>query len=146
MIIWWMMFHEIICPVMYSLFPISIEVYHFCVVLYSVVSHVPVFGMFRLHEISDDANSIFLLDLGVFTLSDCGWFMAISLHRVVTIYCTLSNIPPVSGSDAEATKFLSVWQMIRMELFSFGFSVLVVGGRSLRYKRPAMRLRGFGKD
>ena len=57
------MFCEIIRPVIYSLFPIGIEVAYFCSILGPMVSRVPGFGLFRLHERADDANAGFSVGL-----------------------------------------------------------------------------------
>ena len=51
-----------------------------------------------------------------------------SVCCIGTISCPLKNIPTVYASAAEAATFLSVWQMMRMGPFSFGLSVLLVGG------------------
>ena len=59
MIIWWMVFCKIICPVIYSPFPIGIKVAHFCTILEPMVFHNPWFGMFWLHKQVDDSNASF---------------------------------------------------------------------------------------
>ena len=53
------------------------------------------------------------------------------LCPIGTIVFPLKNIRPVYASADEATKVLSVWQMMIMGPFSFGSGVLLFGGRSL---------------
>ena len=77
-------------------------------------------------------NPVFLLVLGVFLLSDCGLSMAIRVYHIGTISCPWRKIPPVSASTDEAITCLSVWHMVRMEMFSFGLGVSLLGRRLLR--------------
>ena len=44
---------------MYSPLPIGVEVAHFCALLYPMVSHVPGFGRFWLHDRADNINTGF---------------------------------------------------------------------------------------
>ena len=50
-----------------------------------------------------------------------------------TIVYPLKKIPPIFNSATDTTKFFSVWQTVRMGLFSLGLGVLVGGGLFLRY-------------
>ena len=59
MIGWWMVLRKIIRPVVYSPFPIGIQVANFCTIFKPMVFHISVFGTFRLHKRVDNSNACF---------------------------------------------------------------------------------------
>ena len=68
---------------------------------------------------------VFLSDLRGLTFSGCGYPMKIRFFLIGTIICPVSNIPPVSTSTDEATKFFCVCKTVSMGTFSLGLGVSV---------------------
>ena len=85
---------------MYYPFSMDIEVDHFYTLLYPMVSYVPVFGAFRIHERADDSLAVLLLELRGLLLSRCGWSMTMRVCQVGNISFPSRNISTVSASDA----------------------------------------------
>ena len=59
-------------------------------------------------------NPVLLSDLRVFLLYIFGWSMVVTVCWIGPIACPFSNIPHISAPAAEATTYLSDWQMVRM--------------------------------
>ena len=144
MISWWMIFCKIIRQVMYSLFPIGIEVARFCSILIPMVYNVPVFEIFWLHERAYNSNSSFaviLEGIAVFWLQlfhgDGGMSnryhcLSVEEHPSCFRFCFWGH------------NIFECFHTVRIGSFILVLGVLVVGGQSLIYKWPAMRLRDFG--
>ena len=63
MIGYWIVLRKIIRPVMYSPFPIVIQVARFGTIFEPMVFHIPGFGTFRLNKQADDSNACFAIRL-----------------------------------------------------------------------------------
>ena len=147
MVIWWVMFCEIIPHVLTSWFPINKKVFLFYLVLHPIKSHVHCLGTFCL---TVAVTMPLAAELSVFIgVVDCVKPSSWSVILRDCAVCPFWNNPLISASDADATTWLMILHSVWIGPFASGrrfgyFSdwLVVSWGNSA----PPVRLRALGSD